>query len=134
MDQFVPFISTIIAILFTDLLKGIAIGILIGLFFMVRSNFRSTILVIHDGSRYLFRLKKDVSFLNKSLLKRKLEMIPKSSYVLIDASKADFIDRDIIEVVNEFSMHAHLKDISIEVKFNEFNPHHRFSTSINNQS
>lgn len=132
-DQFVPFIVTIIAILLTDLLKGIAIGILIGLFYMVRSNFRSAILIIEDNNRFLFRFKKDVSFLNKSFLKRKLEMLPHGAHILVDASKADFIDRDIIEVINEFSMHASLKEINIEVKFNDYNPQHQLFQSINKQ-
>lgn len=123
-DQFVPFVVTIVAILLSDLLTGIIIGIIVGLFFMIRSNFRSSILVVHDDNKYLVRLRKDVSFLNKPIIKRKLEMVPENSYVLIDATRADFIDKDIIDVVNEFLVHAHLKNIKVELKKSMHKPMH----------
>ena len=115
-DQFIPFVITILAIIFTDLLSGIVIGIGVGLFFVMRSNFKTSFFVVNDERRYLFRLRKDVSFLNKPLLKRKLEAVPGNSSVLIDISRADFIDKDIIEVINEFLKHASLKNIRAEVK------------------
>jgi MFS superfamily sulfate permease-like transporter len=132
MDQFVPFVVTIIAILFTDLLVGIVIGILVGLFFMIRSNFRSAVLVVHDDNRYLVRLRKDVSFLNKPIIKRKLEEVPPNSYILIDATRADFIDKDIIEEINNFLKHAHLKNIKVEIKKNStIKMHSLFNEPIN---
>jgi MFS superfamily sulfate permease-like transporter len=115
-DQFIPFVVTIAAILMTDLLKGIVIGIIVGLFYMVRSNFRSSVLVVNDNNKFLFRLRKDVSFLNKPLIKQKLEQVPQDAYVLIDATRADFIDKDVIEEINDFMTHAHLKNIRVEVK------------------
>jgi MFS superfamily sulfate permease-like transporter len=123
-DQFIPFAATILAILLTDLLTGILIGIFIGLFFVMRSNFRSAVFVVNDGSRYMFRLRKDVSFLNKPLVKYKLERVPEGSYVIIDATRADFIDKDVIDVINEFMAHAHLKGITVEVKKSLYKPMH----------
>jgi MFS superfamily sulfate permease-like transporter len=123
-DQFVPFIVTIIAILLTDLLVGIVIGIVVGLFYMIRSNFRSSVLVVNDQNKYLVRLRKDVSFLNKPIIKRKLEEVPENSYVLLDATRADFIDKDVIDVVNEFLQHAHLKNIRVDVKKSMHKPMH----------
>lgn len=115
-DQFIPFVVTILAILLTDLLIGIVIGILVGLFFMVRVNFKSAVLVVNDHNRYLVRLRKDVSFLNKPIIKQKLEEVPKNSFIIIDATRADFIDKDIIEEINNFLKHAHLKNIKVEIK------------------
>ncbi|WP_336514956.1 SulP family inorganic anion transporter [Pollutibacter soli] len=115
-DQFVPFVTTVIAILFTDLLIGIVIGLLVGLFFMIQSNFKSAVLVVNNQKNYLFRFRKDVSFLNKPIVKRKLQEIPENSHVLIDTSRADFIDKDVIEAVNDFLSHAHLKNIRVELK------------------
>jgi len=123
-DQFVPFAVTVIAILFTDLMIGIVIGIFVGLFFMIRSNFRSSVLVVHDDDRYLVRLRKDVSFLNKPIIKRKLEEVPENCYVIIDATRADFIDKDIIDVINEFLLHAHLKNIRVDIKKSLHKPMH----------
>lgn len=115
-DQFVPFVVTIAAILVIGLLKGILVGIVVGLFYMVRSNFRSAVFVVNDENKYLFRLRKDVSFLNKPIIKYKLESIPADAYVIIDATRADFIDKDIIEEINNFILHAHLKKIKVEIK------------------
>ena len=123
-DQFVPFIVTILAILFTDLLVGILIGILVGLFYMIRSNFQTSVFMINDNANYLLRLRKDVSFLNKPLVKNKLESIPENSFVIIDASRADFIDKDVIDVINEFLAHAHLKNIKVEIKKSLHKPMH----------
>lgn len=116
LDQFLPFVITIAAILFTDLLKGVLIGIVVGLFFIIRSNFRSAVFVVNDTNRYLFRLRKDVSFLNKPIIKRKLEEVPDNSIVLIDASRADFIDKDVVEVIEDFMISAPLKNITVELK------------------
>jgi MFS superfamily sulfate permease-like transporter len=115
-DQFLPFVTTIAAILVTDLLVGIMIGIAVGIFFVVRSNFRTSVFIVHDHNRYLFRLRKDVSFLNKLNLKNKLEEVPAGSSVLIDATRADFIDKDVVEVIEDFMIHAPLKNIRVELK------------------
>lgn len=117
-DQFLPFVITIAAILLTDLLIGVLIGIAVGMFFVIRSNFKTSVLVVNDENRYLFRLRKDVSFLNKPYIKNKLEEVPEDSSVLIDATRADFIDRDIVEVIEDFMIHAPLKNIRVEVQQN----------------
>lgn len=122
-DQFVPFVITIVAILFTDLLIGVLIGIAVGLIFVMRSNFKTSVFVVNDANKYLFRLRKDVSFLNKPIIKNKLEEVPENAYVLIDTSRADFIDKDIIEVIEDFMIHAPLKNIKVEVKTSSFKGH-----------
>ncbi len=128
-NQFLPFVITILAILFTDLLIGILVGCAVGLFFLLRSNFKSAVLVVNDDNKYLFRLRKDVSFLNKPIIKNKLEQVPEDSFVLIDAARADFIDRDVIEVIEDFMKHAHLKDIKVELKKSVFKEQ-GFSTPV----
>lgn len=115
-DQFVPFIVTILAILFSDLLMGIIIGIVTGLFFVLRSNFRSAIFVVKDEHKYLVRFRKEVSFLNKGLLKQQLAAIPNHTAVLIDSTKSEFIDRDIIELVNDFIVNAETRGIRVYIK------------------
>jgi len=115
-DQFLPFLITIAAILLTDLLVGVLIGIGAGLFFVMRSNFKTAVFVVNDNNKYLFRLRKDVSFLNKAVIKQKLEQVPSDSYVIIDAARADFIDRDVVETIEDFMIHAPLKNIVVELK------------------
>lgn len=115
-DSFLPFVITIIAILATDLLKGVVIGIGVGLFFAFRSNFKLAVFVVKDENKYLFRLRKDVSFLNKPIIKRNLEKVPPNSYVIIDTLRADFIDKDVTEVIEDFILHAPLKNIRVDLK------------------
>lgn len=122
-DQFLPFVITIIAILLTDLLIGVVIGIGVGIFFVMRSNFRSSVFIVNDDNKYLFRLRKDVSFLNKPIIKNKLEEVPENSQVLIDASRADFVDKDVVEVIEDFLIHAPLKNITAEIKTGPFKTH-----------
>ncbi len=127
-NQFIPFVGTIVSILLTDLLIGICIGIAIALFFLIRSNFRTSVSMFQDQHNFILKLKKDVSFLNKPLIKQKLEGIPESSFLIIDLSKADFIDKDIIDVIFEFNQHASLKKIQVEIKDNEKNAYQLLNT------
>jgi MFS superfamily sulfate permease-like transporter len=92
---------------------------------MVRSNFRSSVLVVNDQNNFLIRLRKDVSFLNKPIIKQKLEEVTENAFVLIDATRADFIDKDVIDEVNNFLCHAHLKNIRVEIKKNSHKSMHR---------
>jgi MFS superfamily sulfate permease-like transporter len=119
-NQFLPFVGTILAILATDLLKGVLIGIGIAIIFIIRTNFKSAIVVVNDTNKYLVRLRKDVSFLNKAILKQGLEKVPANSHVIIDVSRADFIDQDILEIIEDFQKHAPLGNIKVEIKQNPF--------------
>jgi MFS superfamily sulfate permease-like transporter len=123
-DQFIPFVVTIVAILFTDLLVGIVIGVAVAVVFVLQKNLQSAILVVKENDNYLVRLKKDVSFFNKSIVKKQLEQIPANTYVLIDATRANFIDKDVIDELNNFIEGAAFKNITIEIKKNEFNKLH----------
>ncbi|MEO8026213.1 MAG: SulP family inorganic anion transporter [Bryobacteraceae bacterium] len=116
MDQFLPFIVTVTAIVFTDLLKGVLIGLAVGLFFVIRANHHLPITLVHREGHYLLRFNKDASFVNKSALKNALRSVPKNTTLWIDASKALYIDKDIFEVVEEFRQQAHLRNITLELK------------------
>lgn len=114
MSQFLPFVITVTAILVTDLLKGMAIGMVIGLFFVIKANYHAAITLTQDGSHYLLSLNKDVSFLNKALLRKFILKIPEQSTVTIDASKANFIDHDILETIESFLATAPDDNIIVE--------------------
>ena len=122
-DQFLPFVLTVIAILATDLLKGVIIGIGVGLFFAFRSNFRKAVFVVKDDKKYLFRLRKDVSFLNKAIVKQNLERVPDGAQVVIDALRADYIDKDIVEVIEDFIIQAPLRNIDVQLEVSGFTDH-----------
>ncbi|MEY4767530.1 MAG: hypothetical protein RL637_169 [Pseudomonadota bacterium] len=113
-SQFLPFIITIFAILLTDLLLGIIIGISIGLFFVIRANYHASISLSKQDSVYKLSFNKDVSFLNKALLRKFILLIEEDSHVIIDASKAHFIDHDILETIEDFISTAKDDNIYVE--------------------
>ncbi len=115
-DQFIPFIATILAILLTNLLQGIMIGIGIGLLFVLRSNFHFALFSVNEGNNYLIRLTRDVSFLNKALLRNTFREIPDGSHVIIDGARSTFIDKDILETIDDFRESAINRKIHVEFK------------------
>jgi MFS superfamily sulfate permease-like transporter len=92
-----------------------AIGMVIGLFFVIKANYHASITLTQDGSHYLLSLNKDVSFLNKALLRKFILSIPGQSTVTIDASQAKFIDHDILETIEDFLATAPDDNIIVEV-------------------
>jgi carbonic anhydrase len=106
MHQFIPFIITVIAIVFTDLLIGILIGLGFSIFFLLRNNYRNPFALekhsMHIGEVIRIELADQVTFLNKASMKDSLWSIEKDSKVIIDATQCEFIDDDVIEVIQEF--------------------------------
>ena len=120
LKQFLPFIITIIAILLTDLLIGVTVGLLISVYFIVQNNFRAEYKIQkrmqHETEVYLIKLNSNVSFLNKVKLRDALDKIPEYSVLTIDGTECNFIDYDILEIISEFENKAH--DRHIEVHLN----------------
>lgn len=114
LTQFTPFAVTVVAIVFTDLLKGIAIGLLTGLFFVIRSNYHAAITVVNRDSDWLMRFNKDVSFIHKAELKRKLRDIPDGAHLIVNGTKALYVDGDIYETLREFESGASFRNITLE--------------------
>lgn len=112
--QFIPFLVTVVAIVGSDLLTGIAIGLLAGIFFVIRTNHHSAITVVDDGETWLLRFNKDMSFVNKTELKWRLRDIPDRARVIIDGTKALYVDVDIYETLKEFETAASFRSIEIE--------------------
>jgi len=106
LNQFIPFMATIIAIIFTDLLFGVLIGLVVSIFYILKSNFLNPFVLQVENSynekTIRLALPKQVSFLNKASIKDVLWGIPHQSRVIIDASSTKFIDNDVIEVILDF--------------------------------
>jgi MFS superfamily sulfate permease-like transporter len=112
--QFIPFAVTMVAIVFTDLLQGIGIGMLAGLFFVLRSNYHAAVTLVSQDENWLLRLNKDTSFIHKAELKRKLRRIPDHALLLVDGTKALYIDNDIYETLREFEDGASFRGIQVQ--------------------
>lgn len=116
--QWIPFAATVAAILLSDLLVGIAIGLVVSVFFIAFQAFHATYAEVRKDNLVLFRLRRNVSFLNKGGIKTRLEAIPAGSEVLLDISHADYIDPDVEEVLLDYCAHAHLRNIQVACKKN----------------
>jgi MFS superfamily sulfate permease-like transporter len=119
-EQFIPFTATIVAILATDLLKGITVGLLFGIFYTLRHSYRNSHHVkdnISDQngkSVHHLVLAEEVSFFNKASLLNTLESIPNDSKVIIDCTNSKSIAYDVIELIRDFELNAKTKDIQVE--------------------
>jgi MFS superfamily sulfate permease-like transporter len=133
-QQFLAFTVTIAAILFTDLLIGIMIGVICSFYFIIRSTYHTGLFIVNHEDRYLLRFGQEVSFLNKAKLRHSLEEIPHNSTLVIDATKSRFIDNDIVEVVEEYSHHAELKNVTLVVKDDDRESHREFGFISNQQN
>ncbi len=120
-EQFVPFVVTVIAIQFSDLLKGIAAGMIVAAFIILRNNFKLAYFYHKeekDGvDKIIIQLAEDVSFLNKGSIALTLDEFPEGSHVIIDGSKSRNIDMDVLEIIHDFKNNtAELKKIKIDLK------------------
>lgn len=104
--QFIPFIITVLAVVFTDLLKGVGIGLVFSIIFILRGNMKLAYFFRKDkhkeGELIKIKLAQEVSFLNKAAIKQTLVHLPKNSIVVIDASETVYIDHDVLELIKDF--------------------------------
>jgi MFS superfamily sulfate permease-like transporter len=113
---FAPFIVTLVGVLATDLLIGIVLGILCSVLLALYANLRSPIVLAQHGDHYLLSFRKDVSFLGKVPLKHYLQQIPDGATVIVDATRADFVDHDVRELLDTFVADAPERGIAVEVR------------------
>ena len=105
--QFIPFVATVVAVVSLDLLKGVGLGLLISIFYILRQNIRIPYYFqrssFSNGELIKITLAQEVSFLNKASIKETLDNLPKGSNVIIDASQTQYIDFDVLDLITEFS-------------------------------
>jgi carbonic anhydrase len=114
--QFVPFVVTVGAILFTDLLTGILIGLGVGFVFVIARNFRPAISFVCEGTDCLVRARRNLYFIHKVELQSTLDRVPDGADVLIDLSSTEYVDLDNIEIINDFIRGAEYRDIRVVVR------------------
>jgi len=131
--QFVPFIVTVTAIVFTDLLIGILIGLGIALSFILNSNLRRPIrrsVEHHLGGDVLhIELANQVSFLNRAVLSRVLHEVPRGGHVLLDAQSTDYIDPDVLDLIRDYK-HRTAPARGVEVSFLGFREKYKLKDQI----
>jgi len=117
--QFVPFVMTVLGIVFTDLLTGIGLGMVVAIFIILKNNFnipfemQEESMGGNDNIRIV--LSEDVTFLNKASIQKMLNQIPDNTSVEIDASNTKFIHFDVIEIIKDFEINAAFRSIKVKM-------------------
>ena len=118
-SEFIPYVVTILGIVFTDLLMGIGLGLVVAIFQILWNNYK---LPYHfDPENYVkgqpirIELSEDVSFLNKASIMRTLNELPDDSEVIIDYTQTKKVHPDITEIVEDFAENAKSRDIKVEI-------------------
>nr|WP_310585979.1 SulP family inorganic anion transporter [uncultured Emticicia sp.] len=115
-DQFVPFLVTVVAVVFTDLLKGIGVGVFVAMLYILYTNYKGSMSFMREGKSVLIQFNKDVFYFNKSELKIKLASLKEGDMVYIDGTRSSFIDHDIYLTLEEFQKEVKKRNITIELK------------------
>ncbi|MBK8520846.1 MAG: SulP family inorganic anion transporter [Chitinophagaceae bacterium] len=119
-EQFLPFIITVIAILFTDLLIGVIIGMGYSIYFLVKHTYRAGFTMsektVGHIQHFNIDLALNVSFLNKKKCMEMLDSLPPYAVVEINGSNSVYIDRDLLEIFQDFKAKAHQKHIQLILK------------------
>ena len=133
--QFIPFIATFGAVVFTDLLKGVALGMIISIIFVLKGNMKRAYHFkkeeYHDGDIIHIDLAQEVSFLNKAAIKETIASIPKNSSVVINASDTVYIAHDVLDLIKEFKS-IRAKEEHIKVKLKGFKKEYQLENSDDN--
>jgi MFS superfamily sulfate permease-like transporter len=117
LPQFIPFVVTIVAVVFTDLLIGVGIGMLVGVFYILRTNMRNPYFYQMDSNKKVItiRLAEEVSFLNKAAIQITLTNLPKETQVTIDGSNSRYVDPDVLEIIHNYKHNAYTKGIIVNL-------------------
>ncbi len=118
--QFLPFIVTVVGIIFTDLLVGLALGLVVGIVVvLIKSYQNSHFLHIEgedvDDGKIKMTLAEEVTFFNKGAILKELDQLPENSFLELDVRKTRYLDNDIIEILDDFSYKAKLRNITIKL-------------------
>lgn len=123
-NQFVPFIVTVLAIVFIDLLKGVAFGLAVGLVFVVREAMSRVYHVEHEHEekRVTIKLTKEAYFFSRGKLLSLLDGVPEHAHVIVDAEGAPFVDHDVVDAIRSFKASASDRNIRVDVRGIELTP------------
>ena len=116
--QFAPFTVTVLGIVFTDLLIGITLGLIVGVVvILIKSYQNSHFLHMEDKSNGVIKVKmtlaEEVTFFNKGAILKELDSLPRDSSLELDVTKTRYLDNDIIEILEDFQKKAQNRNIFI---------------------
>jgi MFS superfamily sulfate permease-like transporter len=118
--QFVPFLVTIMGIVFTDLLVGIGMGLAVGIVVILLKSYQNShFLNIEDKSGEKHQIKmtlaEEVTFFNKGAILKELESLPRNTYLELNMLNTRYLDHDVIEILEDFAYKAKERNIDIKL-------------------
>jgi MFS superfamily sulfate permease-like transporter len=120
--QFIPFVVTVLGVVFTDLLMGVGMGLAVSIFILLQCNYRNShFLRMEEGltgkERHVItmHLAEEVTFLNKAAIKKELSQIPAGSVLIIDQSNCVYLNHDVAEIISDFARTAANRGITVEI-------------------
>src|SRR5690606_29551403 len=118
--QWVPFVVTVVGIVFTYLLVGVGLGLAVGIVvILIKSYQNSHFLHIEDQSNGMHKIKmtisEEVTFINKGAILKELNNLPENTYLELDVRKTRFLDFDIIEILDDFAFKAKERQIDVKI-------------------
>ncbi len=118
--QFVPFIVTVIGIVFLDLLKGIGLGLAVGIFIVLYRSYKNSHFLHKEGEdiddgKIKMTLAEEVTFFNKGAILKELDRVPSDSTLELDVRNTRYLDNDIIEILEDFAFKAQERNINIRL-------------------
>jgi MFS superfamily sulfate permease-like transporter len=119
--QFLPFIVTVVAIVFTNLLFGISLGLIVGVFVVIIKSFQNShFLHKEDNSNGKSKIKmtfaEEVTFFNKGAILKELDNIPEDTLLNLDIENTIYLDDDVLEILDDFWEKAKIRNIEIKLK------------------
>ena len=118
--QFVPFIVTVVGIVFLDLLKGIGLGLAVGIFIVLYRSYKNSHFLHKEGEdiddgKVKMTLAEEVTFFNKGAILKELDRVPHDSTLELDVRNTRYLDSDIIEILEDFAFKAKERNINIKI-------------------
>jgi len=118
--QFIPFVITVLGIVFIDLLYGLGIGLIVGIIITLKNSYKNSHFLHIEGEdvddrKVKMTLAEEVTFFNKGAILKELDSLPLDSYLELDVRKTRFLDNDIIEILDDFAFKAKERNITIKL-------------------
>ena len=118
--QFVPFMATVLGIIFTDLLIGIGMGLLVGIVVILFKSYQNSHFLHKEGEdiddgKVKMTLAEEVTFFNKGAILKELDKLASNSFLELDVTKTKYLDHDIIEILDDFIHKAEERNITIKL-------------------
>lgn len=116
-EQFIPFVTTVLGLVFTDLLTGVLLGLGVSIVVILIRSYQNSHFLHKNVEQGIIKIQlaEEVTFFNKATILRELDTIPQNAHLEIDVRQTKHLDHDVIEVFDDFVSKANSKNISVKL-------------------